>query len=117
MDDDDDAYIIIKNELEEKWLLEKDEFIEKYLKVNTSTYLSMNNELNVSIPETECQNIEVESISNNYDNTTESSVSAPTKKQRSVNKKLGKNITNDHIKIYDEIEKKNWRDKTMHLWA
>lgn len=104
--DDDDACIIIKNELEEKWLLEKDEFIEKYLKVNTSTYVSMNNELNVSIPETECQNIEVESISNNYDNTSESSVSAPTKKQRSVNKKLGKNITNDHIKIYDEIEKK-----------
>jgi len=102
--DDDDAYIIIKNELEEKWLLEKDEFIEKYLKVNTSTYVSMNNELNVSIPE--CQNIEVESISNNYDNTSESSVSAPKKKQRSVNKKLGKNITNDHIKIYDEIEKK-----------
>ena len=73
----------------------------------------MNNELNVSIPE--CQNIEVESISNNYDNTSESSVSAPTKKQRSVNKKLGKNITNDHIKIYDEIEKKLARQNDAHL--
>ena len=34
-------------------------------------------------------------------------------KQRVVNKALGKNITKDHTRIYDEIEKKNRQNQSL----